>query len=157
MFCGLYITNLTWPRALVGPGGWLQRMSLPSFMTGTKPFLPTTSCVMLGGTSHEGLSITPTAVADNCGVGVLVAPAIALCFHRLTPFSTRVAWKPGTLTMTYLGPRSRGSQRQRSMLRRIRPIFAVSLAGVISSADLSAAYCGCVGSRPFSAAVIRWA
>src|SRR3954463_7877086 len=136
MLCGLYITNLTWPRALVGPGGWLQRMILPSLVTGTNPFLPTTSWVMLGGTSHEGLSITPTAIADSCGVGVLTEPAIALCFQRLTPFSTRVAWKPGTLTMIYFCPRSRGSQRQRSMLRRMRSIFAVSVAGVISSADL---------------------
>src|SRR3954454_14653616 len=144
MFCGLYITNLTCPSALVGPGGWLQRISLPSFMTGTKPFLPTTSCVMLGGTSHEGLSITPTAIAESCGVGVLVAPAIARCFHRLTPFSTRVAWKPGTLTMIYFGPRSRGSQRHRSILRRIRSRFALSELLVISSAALSAAYCGCV-------------
>src|SRR3954447_12570450 len=154
MFCGLYITNLTWPSALVGPGGWLQRMSLPSFMIGTNPFLPDTSWVMLGGTSHDGLSITPTAIADSWGVGVLVAPAIALCFQRLTPFSTRVAWKPGTFTMMYFSPRSRGSQRQRSMLRRIRPIFAVSLAGVISSAFFSAAYCGWLGSSPFSAPVM---
>src|SRR6476661_10882458 len=129
MFCGLYITNLTWPSALVGPGGWLQRIILPSFMTGTKPFLPTTSWVMLGGTSHEGLSITPTAIADSCGVGVLVAPAIARCFQRFTPFSTRVAWKPGTLTMIYLLPRSRGSQRQRSMFSRIRSRLAVSDSG----------------------------
>ncbi len=106
---------------------------------------------MLLGTSHEGLSITPTAIADSCGVGVLIAPAIARCFHRLTPFSTRVAWKPGTLTMMYFWPRSRGSQRQRSRLSRMRLILAVSVAGVISSADLSAAYCGWVGSRPFSA------
>src|SRR3954447_632138 len=154
MFCGLYITNLTWPRALVGPGGWLQRMILPSFVTGTKPFLPTTSWVMLGGTSHEGLSITPTAIADSCGVGVLVAPAMARCFHRLTPFSTRVAWKPGTLTMIYLSPSSRGSQRQRSMFSRIRLSLAVSFADVISSAALSAAYCGWVGSRLLSASRI---
>src|SRR3982751_6782097 len=145
MFCGLYITNLTWPSALVGPGGWLQRMIVPSFMTGTKPFLPTTSWVMLGGTSHDGLSITPTANAESCGVGVLVAPAIARCFQRLTPFSTSVAWKPGTLTMIYFSPRSRGSQRQRSMLRRIRLIAAVSVAGVASSAAFHAAYCGCDG------------
>src|SRR5689334_17031869 len=146
MFCGLYITNLTCPSAFVGPGGWLQRMSLPSFITGTKPFLPETSWVMLGGTSHDGLSITPTAIAESCGVGVLVAPAIARCFQRLTPFSTRVAWKPGTLTMMYFSPRSRGSQRQRSMLSLIRLSFAVASAGVISSAALSAAYCGWVGS-----------
>src|SRR5574338_1214306 len=153
MFCGLYITNLTCPSALVGPGGWLQRMILPSFFTGTKPGLPATSWVMLGGTSQDGLSITPTAVADSCGVGVLVAPAIARCFQRLTPFSTKVAWKPGTLTMIYFCPRSRGSQRQRSMFSRIRLIFAVSLVGVVSSADLSAAYGGWVGSSALSAAV----
>src|SRR5688500_10253379 len=103
---------------------------------------------MLGGTSHHGLSITPTAIAESCGVGVLVAPAIALCFQRLTPFSTRVAWKPGTLTMIYLLPRSRGSQRHRSRLSLVRLSFEVCAAGVTSSAALSAAYCGCVGSRP---------
>src|SRR3954470_21137240 len=153
MFCGLYITNLTWPSALVGPGGWLQRMIVPSFITGTKPFLPTTSWVMLGGTSHDGLSITPTAIADSCGVGVLVAPAIARCFQRLMPFSTSVAWKPGTLTMIYLEPRSCGTQRQRSMLSRIRSRVALSLAGVAASAALSDSYCGWLGSRPLSAAV----
>src|SRR4029453_12465653 len=131
MLCGLYITNLTCPSALVGPGGWLQRTSLPSFITGKKPFLPETSWVMLGGTSHDGLSITPTAIADSCGVGVLVAPAMALCFQRLTPFSTRVAWKPGTLTMMYFAPRSRGTQRQRSRLSLIRSIVAVSVLGVV--------------------------
>src|SRR5205085_9129471 len=136
MLCGLYITNLTCPSALVGPGGWLQRMILPSFLTGTNPFLPTTSWVMLGGTSHDGLRITPTAVADSCGVGVLVAPAIARCFHLLTPFSTSVAWNPGTLTMMYFGPSSRGSQRQRSMFNRIRLSLAVSVDGVVSSAAL---------------------
>src|SRR5215211_7526944 len=101
---------------------------------------------MLGGTSHEGLSITPTAIVESCGVGVLVAPAIALCFQRLTPFSTSVAWKPGTLTMMYLSPRSRGSQRQRSMLSLIRLSFAVCASGVATSAALRAAYWGWVGS-----------
>src|SRR3982750_2691972 len=152
MLCGLYITNLTSPSALVGPGGCRQWSILPSLMTGSKPFLPRTSCSMLGGTSQLGLRITPTAVADSCGVGVLVAPAIARCFHLLTPFSTRVAWNPGTLTMMYFGPSSRGSQRQRSMFNRIRLSLAVSVDGVVSSAALSAAYCGWVGSNPFSAA-----
>src|SRR3954452_21975870 len=151
MFCGLYITNFICPSALVGPGGWLQRMSLPSFMTGTNPFLPTTSWVMLGGTSHEGLSITPTANADSCGVGVLVAPAIALCFHRFTPFSTSVAWKPGTLTMIYFWPRSRGSQRHRSRFRRRRLIVAESVGAVAASDAFRAAYCGWLGSRARSA------
>src|SRR4029079_13784538 len=100
---------------------------------------------MLGGPSHDGLMITPTAMAESWGVGVLVAPAIARCFQRLTPFSTRVSWKPGTLTMTYFGPSSRGSQRQRSMLRRILSRRAVSSGGVWASAALSAAYCGWVG------------
>src|SRR5687767_11632677 len=97
---------------------------------------------MLGGTSHEGLSITPTASTDSCGVGVLGAPAIALCFQRLTPFSTSVAWNPGTLTMIYLLPRSRGSQRQRSRLSLIRLSLAVCPSGVAASAALSAAYWG---------------
>ena len=97
---------------------------------------------MLLGTSHVGLRITPTAVALSCGVGVDSLPAIARSFHRLTPFSTRVAWNPGTLTMMYLGPRSRGSQRQRSMLRRMRLILSTWLAEVIASAFLSAPYCG---------------
>src|SRR3982751_4629623 len=112
-------------------------MILPSLVIGTNPFLPTTSWVMLGGTSHDGLSITPTAIADSCGVGVLTEPAIARCFQRLTPFSTSVAWNPGTLTMMYFWPSSRGSQRQRSMLRRIRLIFAESVAGVVDKASLS--------------------
>src|SRR5206468_12324224 len=111
------------------------------------------SCSMLLGTSHHGLRITPVAKADSCGVGVDSLPAIARCFHRLTPSSTKVAWNPGTLTITYLLPRSRGSHRQRSMLSRIRSRAAASLAGVAASAALSAAYCGWLGSRLLSAAV----
>src|SRR3989337_3110368 len=99
---------------------------------------------MLGGTSHQGLRITPVAITLSCGVGVLIAPAIARCFQRVTPFSTRVAWKAGTLTMMYFCPRSRGSQRQRSMFRRIRLAFAVSLGGVVIRAFLRSRYCGCV-------------
>ena len=57
--------------------------------------MPAASCSMLFGTSHQGLRITPTAVALSCGVGVESLPAIARCFQRLTPFSTSVAWKPG--------------------------------------------------------------
>src|SRR5690349_14583638 len=106
---------------------------------------------MLGGTSHQGLRITPTAVALSCGVGVDSFPAIARCFHRLTPFSTSVAWKPGTFTMMYFWPRSFGSQRQRSMLSRIRLSFATSLDDVLASAAFSAAYCGWLGSRLLSA------
>src|SRR5436305_3876258 len=97
---------------------------------------------MLFGTSHHGLRITPVAVALSCGVGVESLPAIARCFQRLTPFSISVAWKPGTLTMIYFGPRSRGSQRHRSRLRRMRSRRAVALAGVAAKAALSAAYCG---------------
>ena len=56
----LYITNLIWPSALVGPGGWRQRWILPSLpLTGTKPFLPAASFSMLLGTSHHGLRMTP--------------------------------------------------------------------------------------------------
>ena len=104
------------------------------------PACRATSWVMLGGTSHDGLSITPSAITDSCGVGVLVAPAIALCFQRLTPFSTSVAWKPGTLTMMYFSPRSRGSQRQRSRLSRIRLIFAASVGGGRRERDLQRAH-----------------
>ena len=89
---------------------------------------------MLVGTSHDGLRITPVAITLSCGVGVLIAPAIARCFQRVTPFSTSVAWKAGTLTMIYFCPRSRGSQRQRSMLRRMRLTLRVSVLGVTSSA-----------------------
>src|SRR6476620_9797232 len=103
------ITNLIWPSALVGPGGCRQRWIAPSGpLTGTNPFLPAASCSMLLGTSHQGLRITPVARALSCGVGVDSLPAIALCFQRLTPFSTSVAWQPGTLTLIYLVPRSRG-------------------------------------------------
>src|SRR6185503_5860593 len=127
----LGITNLICPSALVGPGGLRQRWISPSGrFTGTKPFLPAASCSMLLGTSHQGLRITPVAVALSCGVGVESLPAIARCFQRLTPFSTRVAWKPGTLTMIYLSPSSLGSQRQRSMFSRMRLSFDVWLAGV---------------------------
>src|SRR6185503_21313715 len=98
----LGITNLICPSALVGPGGWRQRWISPSGpLTATNPFLPAASCSMLLGTSHQGLRITPVAVALSSGVGVDSFPAIARCFHRLTPFSTSVAWKPGTLTMIY--------------------------------------------------------
>src|SRR6476620_1607252 len=103
------ITNFICPRALVGPGGWRQRWTFPSDpLTGTKPFLPAASFSMLLGTSHQGLRMTPVARAFSWGVGVDSLPAIALCFQRLTPFSTSVAWQPGTLTLIYLVPRSRG-------------------------------------------------
>src|SRR4029079_6960899 len=108
------ITNFIWASALVGPGGWRQRWTLPSApLTGTKPFLPAASFSMLFGTSHHGLRITPVAVAVSCGVGVESLPAIARCFHRVTPSWTSVAWKLGTFTMIYFSPRSRGSHRHR--------------------------------------------
>src|SRR6185295_6428063 len=152
MLYWLYITNLSWPSALLGPGSWRQWSNLPSLLrTGTKPFLPAASWAMLLGTSHDGLRITPTAVALSCGVGVDSLPAIARCFQRLTPFSTSVAWKPGTLTMIYLSPRSRGSHRQRSIFNRMWLSFVAWLGEALASAALSAAYCGCVGSRLFSA------
>src|SRR6185295_20030403 len=155
MLYWLYITNLSWPSALLGPGSWRQWSNLPSLLrTGTKPFLPAASWAMLLGTSHHGLRMTPTAVAESCGVGVDSLPAIARCFQRLTPFSTRVAWKPGTLTMIYFWPRSRGSQRQRSRLSRMRSIVLVSVRGVDDSASFNAAYCGCVGSSPCNAPVM---
>ena len=53
--------------------------------------------------------------------------------------------------MIYFSPRSRGSQRQRSMLRRTRSRVATSLPGVAASAAFKAAYCGWVGSRPLRA------
>src|SRR3954468_24477194 len=137
----LGITNFSWPSALVGPGGCRQRWILPSApLTATKPFLPAASFSMLLGTSHHGLRMTPTAVALSCGVGVDSLPAIARCFHRFTPFSTRVAWKPGTLTMMYLSPSSRGSQRQRSMLRRMWLSFVASVGEALASAAFKAAY-----------------
>src|SRR6476469_3502044 len=140
------ITNFISPSALVGPGGWRQRCALPSLpRTATKPFLPTTSWLMLGGTSHHGFMITPVASALRLGVLVVTLPAIARCFQRVTPSWTSVTWKLGMLTMTYLRPRSRGSQRQRSMLRRMRLTRAVSVAGVVARAARNAPYCGWVG------------
>src|SRR5882762_3789242 len=125
----LGITNLIWPSALVGPGGWRQRRIVPSGpLNGTKPFLPTTSCSMLLGTSHHGLRITPTAVAESCGVGVESLPAIARFFHRLTPFSTSVARQPAPALEVEADPvHLRGFGRWRRRQRQLeRGILRVS-------------------------------
>src|SRR5687768_17958038 len=54
-----------------------------------------------------------------------------------------------TLFRSYFDPRSRGSQRQRSRLIRIRSRVLESTFSSASSA-LSPAYCGWVGSSPSS-------
>ena len=57
--------------------------------------------------------------------------------------------------MIYFDPRSRGSQRQRSMLRRIRLACATSVGGVVIRAFLRSRYCGWVGSRVRSMSATR--
>ena len=132
----------------------------PAPFTGTKPFLP--ASLVLDALGHF-----PPRVEDHAdrsrrsaaASGSDSLPAMARCFQRLTPFSTSVAWKPGTLTMMYFCAEV---ARQPAPAIHVEPdsvdLGRRRVAGVISSAALSAAYCGCVGSSPSSAArMLCWA
>jgi hypothetical protein len=106
--------------------------------------------MMLCGTVHHGLKVTAVARVVSWGVGVRRAPTTVRWRASTRPFSTKAAVNAGTLTMMWRSPRSRGIQRQRSMLARISSRRAWSSAGVAASAVRRPTYCGWAGNSPSS-------
>src|ERR1700738_1228225 len=73
-------------------------------------------CTIEGGTCQVGLTVMYFIVSLRRGVGMLVLPITTRVVQTCAPLCITHSVKSGWLTTTYDSPRSRGYQRQRSML-----------------------------------------
>src|SRR5215472_13269317 len=74
-------------------------------------------CTIDGGTCQVGLIVMYFIVSLSSGVGVLGFPITIRVVHAWAPLCITLSVKSGRLTSTWALPRSRGYQRQFSMLQ----------------------------------------
>src|SRR5262245_63040509 len=73
-------------------------------------------CTIDGGTCHVGLTVMYFIVSVSSGVGMLGLPMTIRVVQTWVPSCITLSVKSGWLTTTWALTRSRGYQRQRSML-----------------------------------------
>ena len=83
-----------------------------------------------GGTFQVGLTVMNFIAALSSGVGRFGLPTTTLVFQTSLPSRTTRSVKSGMLTITWVLPRSRGIQRQRSMLAMMMSTVFVALGPV---------------------------
>src|SRR5262245_1583856 len=114
-------------------------------------------CTIEGGTCQVGLMVMNFIVSLRSGVGMLGLPMTIRVVHTCAPSCITLSVKSGWLTTTCAEPRSRGYQRQRSMLARIvsiwrelSPFLAPAAPRSSASTALSLRYSSCCGLKESS-------